>query len=109
MALINDISKDADPEKIAADIINISKSASGESGSNVIVSGLVPRKGHLNTKERNVNNRLRDYSGNCTLTSLKHGNINVKTHCNISGLHLNKKGVSLFNENFVNILKTLDS
>ena len=109
MALINDISKDADSERIAADIINISKSVSEESGSNVIVSGLVPRKGYLNTKERNVNNRLRDYSGNCTLTFLKHGNVNVKTHFNMSGLHLNKKGVLLFNENFVNLLNTLDS
>ena len=36
----NDISKDADPEKIAADIINLSKSVSEESGSNVIISGL---------------------------------------------------------------------
>ena len=36
----NDISKDADPEKIAADIINLSKSVGEESGSNVIISGL---------------------------------------------------------------------
>ena len=109
VALINDISKDADPEKIAADIINISKSVSEENGSNVIVSGLVPRKWHLNTKERNINNRLRDYSRNCTLNFLKHGNINAKTPCNISGLHLNKKGVPLFNKNFVSLLNTLDS
>ena len=27
----------------------------------------------------------------------------------ISGLHLNNKGVSLFNENFVNLLNILDS
>ena len=37
-------------------------------------------------------------------------NTNAKTHCNkISDLHLNSKGVSLFNENFVNLLNTLDS
>ena len=57
-----------DPEKIAADIINPSKSVSEESGTNVIISGLVPRKGYLkakvrnvylNAKVRNVNNELR--------------------------------------------------
>ena len=42
-------------------------------------------------------------------TFLKHGNINAKIHCNISDLHLNSKGVSLFNENFVNLLNPLDS
>ena len=43
-----DISKDADQEKIAADIMNPSKSVSEESGSNVIISGLVPRKDYVN-------------------------------------------------------------
>ena len=43
------------------------------------------------------------------LTLLKHGNVNVKTHCNDSGLHLQSKGVSLFNGNFVNLLNILDS
>ena len=80
---------------------------SEESGSNVIIYGLVPRKGYLNTKERNINNRLRDYCGNRMLTFLKHDNINAKTYCDISGLKLNK-GVSLFHENVVNLLNTLD-
>ena len=43
------------------------------------------------------------------LTFLTHDNINAKTHCNISGLHLHSKGVPLFNENFVSLLNTLDS
>ena len=46
----NDISKDVDPEKIAADIINLSKSVSEESESNVIIPGLVPRKSILTQK-----------------------------------------------------------
>ena len=102
----NDISKDADPQKIAAHIINLSKSVSEESESNVIKSGLVPRKGYLKAKSYN---RLRDCCRKCMLTFFKHGNINAKTHCNISGLHLNSKRVPLFNENFVNLLNTLDS
>ena len=57
----NDINKDTDPEKIVADIIKLSKSDSEESGSNVIISNLVPRKVYLNTKVRNINNMLRDY------------------------------------------------
>ena len=109
VALINDISKDADPEKIATYIINLLKSVSEESGSNKIISGLVLRKGYLNANVRNVNYRLCDYCGNCMLTFLKHGNINAKTCYNIPGLHLNRKGVSLFNENFVNLLNILDS
>ena len=43
------------------DIIKLSKSDSEESGSNVIISNLVPRKGYLNTKVRNINNMLGDY------------------------------------------------
>ena len=41
---------------IAADIINLSGSVSEESTSNVIISGLVPRKGYLNAKVRDINN-----------------------------------------------------
>lgn len=36
----NDMGKHVDPQKIAADIINLSKSACEESGSNLIISGL---------------------------------------------------------------------
>ena len=57
----NDISRDANPEKIAVDIINLSRPVSEESGINVIIPGLVPRKGYVNAKEKNVNNRLRHY------------------------------------------------
>ena len=105
----NDISKVVDPEKIAADIIHLSKSDSEEKGSNVIIPGLVPYKGYLNAKVRDVNNRPRDYCRNRMLTFLNHDNINTKTHCSTSGLHLNSEGVSLFNGNFVNLLNSLDS
>ena len=67
-----------DPGKIAADIINLSKSVREESGSNVIISGLVPRKEYLNAKVRNVNNMPRDYCRSRTLTFLKYYNINDK-------------------------------
>ena len=42
------------------------------------------------------------------LTFLKRDNINAKTHCNISGLPLNSKGVSQYNKNCLNLLNTLD-
>ena len=58
-----------------ADTKNLSKSFSEESESNVIISGLVPRRGYLKAKVRNVNNSL------CILTFLRHDNINAKTHC----------------------------
>ena len=44
----NDISKDVDQEKIAADIKNLSKQVNEEIGRNVIISGLVPRKEYIN-------------------------------------------------------------
>ena len=105
----NAISKDTDPEKIAADIINLSKSVSEESRSNVVISGLVPYKGYLNAKLRNINNKLRDYCRNRILSFLKGDHTNAKNHCNISVLHLNNKGVSLFTETFISLLNNLDS
>ena len=41
---------------LSTDITNLSKSVSEESASNVLISGLVPRKGYLNAKVRNINN-----------------------------------------------------
>ena len=70
----NGINKDADPEKITTDIVNLSKSVSEKSGSNVIIAGLVPRKGYLIAKVRNTNNRLRDYCRNRIFNFLKHDN-----------------------------------
>ena len=91
----NDISKDTDLEKITADIINLSKSVSEESGSNVIVSGLVLRKGYLNTKVRNINNKLRAYCGNRMVAFFKHDNINAETHCNIRSTLEQQRSVSI--------------
>ena len=104
----NDIRKDADLEKILADIIKLSKSVSEESFA--IISALVQRKGCLNEKIKIVKNRLPDYCRNQMLIFVKHDNINAKTHCNNdSGLHFSSKGVSLFNQNFVCLFNTLNS
>ena len=40
--------------------MNLSKSIGADSESNVIISGLVPRKGYLNVRPRNTNNILRN-------------------------------------------------
>ena len=79
--------------------------ASEEGGCNVIKSGLVPFERYLNAKARDVNSMLHDYFRNRMLTLLKHDNINAKTYCNISSLHLNGKSVTLFNENFCKLFK----
>ena len=63
-----------------------------------------PRKGSTLQKSSCDHNSETD-----RLTFLKHNNIYAKTRCNISGLYLNSKEVSLFNENFVGLLNTLDS
>lgn len=103
----NDTRKDVDPEKIAANIKNLSKSVSEGIGINVVISNLVPCAGYMKEKVRSVNNMLRDYCKTRILTFLKHENINAKSHCNISGLHLNRKYVPLFNENFQSLSNTL--
>ena len=66
----------------------------------VFILGLVPRGGYVNAMVRNVNNRLPDYCSN-----------RYVNHCNMSGLHLTSKRVSLFDENYLmkNLLNTLDS
>ena len=46
------------------DFINLSKLGREESESNETVSGLVPHKGYLKAKVRNVNNRPHDYCRN---------------------------------------------
>ena len=103
----NDTRKDVDPEKIAANIKNLSKSVSEGIGINVVIFNLVPCAGYMKEKVRSVNNMLRNYCRTRILTFLKHENINAKFHCNISDLHLNRKHVPLFNENFQSLLNTL--
>ena len=65
---------------LSTDITNLSKSVSEESASNVLISGLVPRKGYLNAKLRNINNN--NFSAlnpkNCHFMTLGNGNNNLR-------------------------------
>ena len=59
---------------LSTDITNLSKSVSEESA--VLISGLVPRKGYLNAKVRNINNDnfLALNPKNCHFMTLGNGN-----------------------------------
>ena len=59
---------------LSTDITNLSKSVSEESA--VFISGLVPRKGYLNAKVRNINNDnfLALNPKNCHFMTLGNGN-----------------------------------
>ena len=61
---------------LSTDITNLSKSVSEESASNVLISGLVPRKGYLKAKLRNINNNnfLALNPKNCHFMTLGNGN-----------------------------------
>ena len=85
-----DINDDSDPQNIAEEIVELSKSITKDCNSNAVVSGIAPRPGKLNEKVRSAINRLlRIYCRNMDIRFAGHENINPSEHMNRSGLHLN--------------------
>ena len=63
----------------------------------VTISLIVPRKGSLNNKAQEVNNRLINMSGKRDITFVDHtGTIDIERHLNESKVHLNKSGAIEF-------------
>ena len=106
---INDISDDSDPQNIAEQIVELTKSIRKDGNSNVTVSSIVPRYGKLNEKVRPVNRLLRIYCKNMDICFVGHENINPSKHLNRSDLHLNHLGTPILAVNFLNVLNGLDS
>ena len=104
----NNLHEEAEPQVVANDIFELAQSTKIESGSNVIISAIVPGYGKLNEKVRTLNHLLRIYCKNSDIGFLSHENINPKKHCNNSGLHLNYLGNPILTVNFLNAMNDLD-
>jgi len=105
----NSINKDVVPDIVANDIIKEALEIQKESGSQVMISGIVPRNSNLNKKVIGVNKILKDECSMRNIGFLPHDNICPKNHCTRRGLHLNKEGGSILSDNFTDFLSSLNS
>ena len=80
----NDIKTSTDPEQIAENIINLAKSMKTDN-EDVIISELAPRNDQLNKKAKEVNDVLTLECNKRNICIIKHDNMNVRRHCNMSG------------------------
>ena len=80
----NDLKTSTDPEQIAENIINLAKSMKTDD-KDMIVSELAPRNDQLNKKAKEVNDVLTLECNKRNICIIKHDNMNVRSHCNMSG------------------------
>ena len=80
----NDLKTSTDPEQIAENIINLAKSMKTDN-EDVIISELAPRNDQLNKKAKEVNDVLTLECNKRNICIIKHDNMNVRRHCNMSG------------------------
>ena len=76
------------PINIANDIIAMAKLIKKESGSDITISAIVPRRSKLNNKVESVNEILEEQCTNLNMGVVRHDNNNSKYHCTHSGLPL---------------------
>ena len=105
----NDLNKEAEPHEIANEILNLATSIAREAGSNIMISGIVPRKNYLNRKVTDVNKILQYECNARNIGFLTHNNIRPKYHCNRSGLHLNEDSKVILSENFTSLIYSVNS
>ena len=89
--------------------MNLGISIIEESNSNLIISGIIPRRNDFDNKITKINNILKGKCNERNVGFLSHNNIKSKYHRNGSGLHLNYDGTSILTENFIHIMDKLDS
>ena len=70
-----------------------------------MISGLVPRRDKFNDKGIEVNKYLLSLCAENDFNFIDNSNINIETHLNTSGLHLNFRGTYILGGNFVNAIK----
>ena len=80
----NDLKTSTDPEQIAENIINLAKSMKTDD-KDMIVSELAPRNDQLNKKAKEVNDVLTLECNKRNICIIKHDNMNVRSHFNMSG------------------------
>ena len=91
------------PQSIADKILSLAKSSQKENKI-VLVSSIVPRKDHLDKKDKKVNIILEKRCNDMNLAFISHGNIRSRYHHNYDGLHLNDEGATLFSEYILSAL-----
>ena len=75
----NDLGSSQDPETIAKNIIDIAKNSTTNKNK-ILVSSIVPRRGNLNGKGRQVNNILQKLCVEINFVNVNHDNINPQQH-----------------------------
>ena len=100
----NNLKSNSTPYEIAKEIVALAKDVATEENT-VIISSIIPRNDHLNSKASEVNNILSSLCLSHDIEFISHSNIDIKSHLNSRGIHLNKSGVYVIVNNFLNFLK----
>ena len=100
----NDLRSNKSPLEIATEISILALDLKNENN-NVMISGLVPRRDKFNDKGIEVNKYLPSLCAENDFNFIDNSNINIETHLNTSGLHLNFRGTYILGGNFVNAIK----
>ena len=103
----NCLNSDSDSERIAKSIIDLSKGIKTDERS-VSISAIVIRNDEWNSKASEVNGFLKSMCSNANIDFISHENINPKRHLNNSRLHLNTKGSSILQGNFLKYINNLN-
>ena len=99
----NDLRKEKTAAVIADDIVTLARSLKTDS-TEVIVSGIVPRRDKLDEKRKEVNSYLNRKLNEINLGFVDNGNINAMNNLNKSGLHMNYAGTKILADNFLYII-----
>ena len=89
--------------QIAQEIIELANETR-QNGTEVVISGLVPRGDEYETKCKRVNFILADLCSENNYVFIEHTNIDASKHLNQSLIHLNRAGAKLFETNLVRAL-----
>ena len=69
-----------------------------------MISGIVPRR-DINEKVTEVNHFLQNLCGIYNFHFINNANVNIDTHLNLSGLHLNHQGTYVLGGNIVEAIR----
>ena len=93
----NDLKENKSVDEIAEEITSLSRSL--KKGDNeVTVSGIFPRRDHLNGKATNANETLEKRCKQQQIGFIKHELLDATLHTSGSNLHLNQAGDSILKE-----------
>ena len=104
----NDVRSNKNAKSIAESIVSLAKEVNA-SKLDVSISSIIPRNGNWSNKVMEVNSYIKDLRESNDVSFFSNTTINSKKHLNNSRLHLNPKGSSKLQDNFVRYLKGLTS